>query len=75
MSKRGPARSSGHTEGGGGRHGRNSWPAAVFDDDLHVVDLGAGIMLDVFINVQGRLTTFISVDGQLVGELPIAGQA
>jgi hypothetical protein len=47
----------------------------VSDDDLHVLDLGAGILLDVFINIEGRLTTFVSVDGQLLTELRVAGQA
>ena len=50
-------------------------PGPAFRDDLHVLELGAGVMLDVFINVEGRLTTFISVDGQLIGELRVAGQA
>jgi hypothetical protein len=44
-------------------------------DDLHVLELGAGVMLDVFINVEGKLTTFVSVDGQLIAELRVAGQA
>lgn len=48
---------------------------AALRDDLHVLELGSGVMLDVFINVEGRLTTFISVDGQLIGELRVAGQA
>ncbi|MCC6556075.1 MAG: hypothetical protein IT372_24200 [Polyangiaceae bacterium] len=47
----------------------------MFDSDLHVLDLGAGVMLDVFINVEGRLTTFLSVDGQLMAELAVAGEA
>ncbi|HSO00816.1 MAG TPA: hypothetical protein VLS89_21140 [Candidatus Nanopelagicales bacterium] len=47
----------------------------VFDEDLHVLDLGRGVLLDVFINVEGRLTTFLSVDGQLLGELRVMGQA
>ncbi|MGK3964401.1 hypothetical protein WMF38_09520 [Sorangium sp. So ce118] len=50
-------------------------PTAVLKDDLHVVDLGAGVMLDVFINVEGRLTTFVSLDGQLIAELRVAGHA
>ncbi|WP_437681232.1 hypothetical protein [Sorangium sp. So ce131] len=50
-------------------------PAALLRDDLHVVELGAGVMLDVFINVEGGLTTFISVDGQLIAELRVAGNA
>lgn len=60
---------------GGARPGRSAPIAGVFDDDLHVLDLGAGVMLDVFINVEGRLTTFVSVNGHLVAELAIAGQA
>lgn len=47
----------------------------VFKDDLHVIELGAGVMLDVFINVEGRLTTFVSLDGQLIAELRVAGHA
>ncbi|AUX41896.1 hypothetical protein SOCE26_033210 [Sorangium cellulosum] len=50
-------------------------PTVLLRDDLHVVDLGAGVMLDVFVNVEGRLTTFISVDGQLIAELRTAGHA
>lgn len=50
-------------------------PTVVLKDDLHVVDLGAGVMLDVFINVEGRLTTFVSLDGQLIAELRVAGHA
>ncbi|WP_437580312.1 hypothetical protein [Sorangium sp. So ce887] len=50
-------------------------PVVVLKDDLHVVDLGAGVMLDVFINVEGRLTTFVSLDGQLIAELRVAGHA
>src|SRR5262249_3406552 len=48
---------------------------AVPKDDLHVLELGSGIMLDVFINVEGRLTAFVSVDGQLIAELRVAGYA
>jgi hypothetical protein len=47
----------------------------IFDEDLHVVELGRRVLLDVFINVEGRLTTFVSVDGQLLGELRVVGQA
>lgn len=47
----------------------------IFDQDLHVLDLGGGVLLDVFINVEGRLTTFLSVDGELIGELQVLGQA
>ncbi len=73
--RRRPAQSSAT---GGGRKawsGRRPSAAAVFDSDLHVLDLGAGVMLDVFINVEGRLTTFLSVDGQLMAELAVAGEA
>jgi hypothetical protein len=48
---------------------------AALKDDLHVLELGSGVMLDVFINVEGRLTAFVSVDGQLIAELRVAGQA
>lgn len=47
----------------------------VLKDDLHVIELGSGVMLDVFINVEGRLTTFVSLDGQLIAELRVAGHA
>ncbi|WP_437329659.1 hypothetical protein WMF45_16475 [Sorangium sp. So ce448] len=50
-------------------------PTVVLKGDLHVLDLGAGLMLDVFINVEGRLTTFVSLDGQLIAELRVAGLA
>jgi len=48
---------------------------ATNDGDLHVVELGSGLMLDIFINLEGKLTTFLSVDGQLLAELPVVGQA
>ncbi|EYF04323.1 hypothetical protein [Chondromyces apiculatus] len=48
---------------------------AVFDQELHVLDLGRGVMLDVFINIEGRLTTFLSIDGRLLMELQVLGHA
>jgi hypothetical protein len=60
--------------GGARRRARPELPP-IFDEDLHVLELGSGVLLDVFINVEGRLTTFLSVDGQLIGELRVAGQA
>lgn len=62
-------------KGPGPRRKAGAASTAAHKDDLHVVDLGAGVMLDVFINVEGRLTTFVSLDGQLIAELRVAGHA
>ncbi|AUX22073.1 hypothetical protein SOCEGT47_025740 [Sorangium cellulosum] len=59
--------------GPGPRRRAGAAPTAALKEDLHVVELGAGVMLDVFINVEGRLTTFVSLDGQLIAELRVAG--
>ncbi|AKT41967.1 hypothetical protein [Chondromyces crocatus] len=49
--------------------------SSVFDQELHVLDLGRGVLLDVFVNIEGRLTTFLSVNGQLLVELRVVGYA
>lgn len=59
----------------GPKLGACAGPGAAHRDDLHVVELGSRVLLDVFINVEGRLTTFVSVDGQLIAELRVAGEA
>lgn len=70
-SKRGTARKTGRAT----KTKARASSAPVFNEDLHVLDLGRGVMLDVFINVEGRLTTFVSVDGQLLAELRVIGDA
>jgi hypothetical protein len=37
--------------------------------------LGARIALDVLVTMDGELMTFVRVDGALVGELPVLGEA
>jgi len=47
------------------------------DDDcgLHVLRVDERVVLDVIVPETGALLTFIRIDGELMGELPVAGQA
>lgn len=75
MSRQGSKRATARKTGRAKKTRARATGAPVFNEDLHVLDLGRGVMLDVFINVEGRLTTFVSVDGQLLAELRVIGDA
>jgi hypothetical protein len=42
---------------------------------LYELRLGARVVLDVLVTLDGELMTFIRVDGALLGELPVLGEA
>jgi hypothetical protein len=37
--------------------------------------VGARVVLDLLVTLDGELMTFVRVDGELLGELPVLGQA
>ena len=57
------------------KRARSSKPRRRDDCGLHVLRVGGRVVLDVIVPEQGTLMTFIRVDGELLGELPVAGQA
>lgn len=42
---------------------------------LYEIRLGARIALDLLVTMDGELMTFVRLDGALVGELPVLGEA
>jgi hypothetical protein len=42
---------------------------------LYELRLGARVALDVLVTLDGDMMTFIRIDGALLGELPILGEA
>ena len=44
-------------------------------DEAIVVSLGRGVVVDVFVTVDGALTAFLSIDGRLLTELTVLGEA
>jgi hypothetical protein len=44
-------------------------------DEALVVPLGRGVVVDVFVTVDGALTAFLSIDGRLLTELTVLGEA
>lgn len=42
---------------------------------LYELRIGARVVLDLLITLDGELMTFVRVDGTLIGELPVAGEA
>jgi hypothetical protein len=42
---------------------------------LYELRLGARVALDVLVTLDGDLVTFIRIDGALLGELPVLGEA
>ena len=44
-------------------------------EGLYELRVDARIVLDLLITTEGELMTFLRVDGALLGELPIAGEA
>jgi hypothetical protein len=44
-------------------------------DGLYELHLGARVVLDLLVTLDGELMTFVRVDGEILAELPIAGQA
>jgi len=44
-------------------------------DGLYELRLSARVMIDLLVTLDGELLTFVRVDGELLGELPIMGQA
>lgn len=42
---------------------------------LYELRLGTRVALDLLVTIDGELMTFVRVDGALVGELPVLGEA
>lgn len=68
--KRARSRASGARE----RRGRPAF-RAIIAEGLYELRIGTRVVLDVLVTADGELCTFVRVDGALLAELPIAGQA
>ncbi len=44
-------------------------------DGLYELRVGARVVLDLLVTLDGELMTFVRVDGERRGELPVLGQA
>jgi len=44
-------------------------------DGLYELPLGARVALDLLVTLDGELMTFLRVDGALIGELKVLGEA
>ncbi len=44
-------------------------------DGLYELRIGPRVVLDLLVTLDGELLTFVRVDGALLGELPVLGQA
>jgi hypothetical protein len=50
-------------------------PFRALSNGLYELRLGARVVLDLLVTLDGDLMTFIRVDGALLGELPVLGEA
>jgi len=44
-------------------------------DGLYELHISERVIIDVLVTLDGELLTFVRVDGTLLGELPVQGQA
>jgi hypothetical protein len=44
-------------------------------DGLYELRIGARVVLELLVTLDGELMTFIRIDGALLGELPVLGEA
>jgi hypothetical protein len=44
-------------------------------EGLYELRVGARVVLDLLVTTEGEVMTFLRIDGALLGEIPVAGQA
>jgi len=44
-------------------------------EGLYELRVGARVVLDLLVTTEGEVMTFVRIDGALLGEIPVAGQA
>lgn len=50
-------------------------PFRALSNGLYELRLGARVVLDLLVTLDGDLMTFIRIDGALLGQLPVLGEA
>lgn len=58
---------------GGKKPQRKSFHAIA--EGLYELRVGARVVLDLLVTTEGEVMTFVRIDGALLGEIPVAGQA
>jgi hypothetical protein len=59
--------------GSGKKPQRQSFHAIA--EGLYELRVGARVVLDLLVTTEGEVMTFVRIDGALLGEIPVAGQA